>query len=501
MKKNLASFLVFACVVFLFEANAFNPENTSRSLVKITIVDNGIAKTTASGFVYKDNRHIITSLHVMRPGANVKIKIEYNGLSCNARVIKVLKRADLVLLEAIPGSSNTLPPWTPILTVNSNPLKFAENIFSIGFNSGSRSWISRKLSKGSGASEKLNDLIPHKDVTQIRNLGMPDLNLNVIYIDGSLLPGFSGAPLLNDQGQLIGIADGGLENGASNVSWGIPGREIDALFASSESMLPTSIESAPIVFSAEVDAPLQTSIIRYNNYQFVHTKTRTLQELIDRSDDRETLLTWLHTLGDLRINYSSIAFDIYEDIVNGFIITVPHGKKLAIEHNMLSPQLSQTEDPPYYLGYTPGNILGETTDGELNYHAMEEGQKELAQYLTDSLGLDEALMVTEDKDEYKIKPLSNGYLATSGFYIHSKTSTEEIASYIYCKFIITHESSVVCIAIIKNYTTETLKNIGTCMQAKIDCDAPGVCAEACTITKDWLHIMASVNLTTVADNK
>ncbi len=45
--------------------------------------------------------------------------------------------------------------------------------------------------------------------------------VDFVDIDGTMLPGHSGAPLLNDAGQVVAVADGGLNGGQDNRAWAI----------------------------------------------------------------------------------------------------------------------------------------------------------------------------------------------------------------------------------------------------------------------------------------
>lgn len=55
----------------------------------------------------------------------------------------------------------------------------------------------------------------------------PSPKLGVLSLDGILLPGDSGAPILDDQGRVIGVANGGLQGGLGGLNWAIPIDSID----------------------------------------------------------------------------------------------------------------------------------------------------------------------------------------------------------------------------------------------------------------------------------
>lgn len=54
----------------------------------------------------------------------------------------------------------------------------------------------------------------------------PSLDISVFNVEAHLLPGHSGAPVLTPDDRVIGVANGGLENGGVEISWAIPWNEI-----------------------------------------------------------------------------------------------------------------------------------------------------------------------------------------------------------------------------------------------------------------------------------
>ena len=68
----------------------------------------------------------------------------------------------------------------------------------------------------------LQDLIPdqYREALQIRS--SPSITVSVLQIQTHLVPGHSGAPVLNNEKQVIGIGNGGLEAGTVEIGWLIP---------------------------------------------------------------------------------------------------------------------------------------------------------------------------------------------------------------------------------------------------------------------------------------
>ncbi|MHC4560846.1 MAG: S1 family peptidase, partial [Planctomycetota bacterium] len=77
--------------------------------------------------------------------------------------------------------------------------------------------------------EKLVNRIPDYDPSKkiLLKRQSPSLEIMVLDLQTSLVPGHSGAPLLTADGRVFGVANGGLKEGAIEISWAIPWHEIE----------------------------------------------------------------------------------------------------------------------------------------------------------------------------------------------------------------------------------------------------------------------------------
>jgi hypothetical protein len=104
-----------------------------------------------------------------------------------------------------------------------------------------------------GLTELVN-LIPDHLIAPLYKRKSPDVDIQVLSLEGHLLPGHSGAPVFNQNNKLIGVGNGGLESGAVEVSWAVPWSEIE--WQTIASMSPedqeryyTLRDSSPLLFS------------------------------------------------------------------------------------------------------------------------------------------------------------------------------------------------------------------------------------------------------------
>ncbi len=148
--------------------------------VKISVFDRtGKPVSTGSGFLFKSSGHIITNWHVLGNAAMAKARLN-DGTECSIKAIVAEDRAD-DLVEAIieipSGGMHYLQPAT-------TPPKQGDQVMVIGSPFG----VEKTVSKGSFVG-----------VQEVQKFG------KCIVHSAHSFPGSSGSPLVNDQGDVIGI--------------------------------------------------------------------------------------------------------------------------------------------------------------------------------------------------------------------------------------------------------------------------------------------------------
>jgi hypothetical protein len=95
------------------------------------------------------------------------------------------------------------------------------------------------------------------------------------------LHGFSGAPIVDFSGKLIGVADGGLENGAADISWCIHSIHIPLLETSTEPFPHINTSQINNLFAIEQYEDNQgiDNHVTLDRFKFKLTKTRSYSQL------------------------------------------------------------------------------------------------------------------------------------------------------------------------------------------------------------------------------
>lgn len=513
-------------------SQSFDPGKVKNSLVKVVVAVDIRSSNALTGFVWKSPNQVVTSLHGMSPSGDIRIL--YPGQAWRkARIKKVLQKADLVLLELLPGEPAPPAGITPLSSFSPEKVNFGTSVYALGFNGGAIGSSSRQMKKGYVDPETLANLIPKKDKDALSRIGFPALDLNILYLEGSLLPGFSGAPVFDPQSRLIGIGDGGLEKGASNVSWIIPAYYLSELETSTSSSLPPGFENLTQLFSAAAkielqaedaapatnptpdypvppaesewyvtDKMLESSFDHFDSesiealgFEFYPIKTRSLSEMMDTSDDPENIQKLSDEFAldlNIQLDYDAMNYDIYEDINNGVVLAVPEGRSLQFNPAEEAFQVVNTDgnDMQLYF-YGVQNDFSDTNFEELLLVMGEVINQNFAyRYGMSGFTVDEEYSVW---DEFEGGRKIAWILSLGNEYLMGQDGLQ-YAFYVYMTLLMTEEKTFMAIATIPI----PVEALAMALNYGLDCNNPGIYAEYCTYFNQVFQTFSAAHLTNFA---
>ena len=138
------------------------------------------AAASGSGFFVSQTGHIITNFHVIDSCDSVKVS--FKGDNIDAKVLAIDKMNDLAILKTAINPDQ-------IFSVSKEDADLLENIIIAGFPLGKSVSSSIKTSKGS--------------ITSLSGFGD---NFSEFQTDAALNQGNSGGPILNQKGNIVGVA-------------------------------------------------------------------------------------------------------------------------------------------------------------------------------------------------------------------------------------------------------------------------------------------------------
>ncbi len=207
----------------------------------------GYAVTSlGSGVIVSPEGHVLTNSHVVERGARFRVQL-LDGRELSARVIGTDASTDLAVLRVEAGERL---PFLP--RGRSDDLMIGETVIAIGNPFGLAHTVT------TGVVSAL-----HRRVGDRQRM-----LFDVIQTDASINPGNSGGPLVNIQGQLVGINTAILGDRSAGIGFAVP---IDRAWRVAEDLIRHGeVREAWIGLSVN-DEPLKTDLVHGQRFRVVVT--------------------------------------------------------------------------------------------------------------------------------------------------------------------------------------------------------------------------------------
>lgn len=211
-------------------------ERANPSVVNIEVVSGfhratDIIDSSGSGFVYDDQGHIVTNAHVVRNAEEVIVTFSM-GYVATAEVIGVDDYSDLAVIKVDPSEV----PLVPLPLGDSNLLQVGQRVVAIGNPFGLQGSMTTGIISALGRS------LPSAELLDTSYAGYS--NPSIIQIDAAVNPGNSGGPLLNSQGEVVGVNTAiRTENGGfQGIAFAVPSNTL-------RRVIPQLIEGGAVRYS------------------------------------------------------------------------------------------------------------------------------------------------------------------------------------------------------------------------------------------------------------
>jgi S1-C subfamily serine protease len=206
------------------------------------------AARAGSGFALGKEGLFVTDLHVVAGCTDYQIRRQ-NDNQWPATLVRVLKARDLALLKVDPPPSDL-----PGLQISAAAPSLNEKLDVIGYPLGLGAFDSAPLNVtlATKTTPELQYALDAPALAELQSTGYPALDTNVVRVNGSLEPGDSGAPVIDWQGNVAAIGDGGLQRGTVGIGWATQPGYVKELEGSTESRTVGTLGSASVDFAVTV---------------------------------------------------------------------------------------------------------------------------------------------------------------------------------------------------------------------------------------------------------
>ena len=167
---------------------------SSKAVVEIIVKRPNTAADSGTGFILDKQGHIATNEHVINGASAIQVSLA-DGTLLSAEPLGVSKSDDLALLVVNPKQVSHIEP---LKLANSDLVKTGQMALAIGNPLGMRNFLSIGVVAGIGDSPPI---LRDTRISPALQRPIP----NMIWTDATLLPGNFGGPLLNSNGEVIGI--------------------------------------------------------------------------------------------------------------------------------------------------------------------------------------------------------------------------------------------------------------------------------------------------------
>ena len=167
----------------------------------------GSGTATGSGFLIDKDGHMVTNNHVVEGAQEITVTLGDSDTSYNADIVGTDPSTDLALLKVDAPSDS----MEPLAIGDSDGVKVGDPVVAIGNPFG----LDRTVTTGIVSALQ-------REIQSTTDYSIS----NVIQTDAAINPGNSGGPLINTEGEVIGvnsqIATGGNSNGSVGIGFAIP---------------------------------------------------------------------------------------------------------------------------------------------------------------------------------------------------------------------------------------------------------------------------------------
>lgn len=321
----------------------------SQSVVQVRGRGCGTSDRAGTGFVWPTADRVVTAMHLVAGCQRLALYHEGRRVERDAVVVSLLHEGDLALLS-ITGAAD----WLPAVVATRRP-DTQEDLAVLGYELGAPTMGSKSLKLSFGSS-RLRDMLPDQVRRELQTVGFPSVDLEILRLEGHLLPGHSGAPIFDREGKVVAVANGGLENGAASISWGLPVALLQQLRSSNQTSSSVPARRVATLFAASLESKEQGSQA-CGAITFTKLRRRSFGAIARTTDSPLGLQQILQSIAYAGLpDMTNQMFDIHVDRESGATVVLPAGTALRSYGRVCLAQSPSGTIRMYLRGDTAGGL-------------------------------------------------------------------------------------------------------------------------------------------------
>lgn len=217
---NLSMFKYFLLLsaAFLFFVSPARAQEEHIYLIKMFDCEHQPTQRSQTGFKVRGLKGVVTALHGIADCGRITASSRKGiFLDQPLKIAMVDIDRDVALLSSsqLDRSDEGLEPASTVAWKSLGTVKVYGHPYGI-------SSLETTLSLRNPPLTSLKDLIPSAPLSLLMERRSPNHLITVMNLQGNLLPGHSGAPVLDTGGRVLAVANGGLSQGYAGISWAVP---------------------------------------------------------------------------------------------------------------------------------------------------------------------------------------------------------------------------------------------------------------------------------------
>lgn len=441
----------------------------------------GGGSRTGTAFVWPDSSRMVTARHVVAGCSAIRVQFP-GGASFTARPERELADRDLVLLRL------NAPSGRQPLRIRTSPPPIHSQVAAVGYALGAPTPDDKLLTvtvANSPPGAKLADMLPARFRQELLQSNALKLDTAILRLDGNLVSGHSGAPLISSDGAVVAIGSGGLQDGAGGLVWAVRTSYLPAL---QQQGIITSVAALQRTTGLVYADQAPQAVVRTQqcgSFTLSLARTVPLSTLSRDSDDQRGLGQLLNTIGASLDERGGDMFDVWVDLASGAAIPLPRGTVLHNGPVGCIASLSPT------VGFNIVTVRAEGDDQQAQQMQVQAASVAFEQALASGLpGL-----VNDPSFTYQV-PVTrpDGFIANrKGASRNFQISPDRVQTdYVFLTHM-TRGQTYVGVSAIRMNMTVNMREAMACGQ---NIQAPN-CASFRADFRDWARAAAAVHLATI----